>query len=56
VFAALFGLLLMGGRLDLAGLGGCALILSGMVAINLRAGGRPTGPPVEVTEQAGAGE
>ena len=38
VFAALFGFLLMGDRLGLAGLGGCALILIGIVAINLRAG------------------
>ncbi|HMV05119.1 MAG TPA: hypothetical protein PKA30_06160 [Accumulibacter sp.] len=43
MFAALFGFLLMGDRLDLADLGGWALILSGIGAINLRAGGRPTG-------------
>ena len=56
VFAALFGYLLMGDRLDLAGLGGCALILIGIVTINLRTGGQPAGLPAAATEQAGARE
>jgi drug/metabolite transporter (DMT)-like permease len=35
LFAALFGFLLMGDRLDAAGLAGCALIFSSMVAVQL---------------------
>ena len=35
LFCALFGFLLMGDRLDAAGLAGCALIFASMIAVQL---------------------
>jgi drug/metabolite transporter (DMT)-like permease len=49
VFAGLFGFLLLGERLSARGWLGCALILTGMLVAELRAGAPPPAPPEDQT-------